>query len=37
VPGARLLEIPGMGHDLPVAVWPELVEAIAANTRRRAS
>ena len=28
VPGARILEIEGMGHDLPVAKLPEIVEAI---------
>lgn len=28
VPGARLLEIPGMGHDLPDAVHAALVDAI---------
>lgn len=30
IPGARLLEIPGMGHDIPKRVWPEVVEAIDA-------
>lgn len=34
VPGAELLLIPGMGHDLPRALWPRIVEAIAANARR---
>lgn len=34
VPGAELLIIEGMGHDLPPALWPQLVEAITANTRR---
>jgi len=28
VPGARLLEIDGMGHDLPERVWSEVVDAI---------
>jgi pimeloyl-ACP methyl ester carboxylesterase len=27
VPGARLIELDGMGHDLPVALWPQFVEA----------
>jgi len=36
VPGAELLEIPGMGHDLPAAVWPQIVEAIGTLTRRAA-
>jgi pimeloyl-ACP methyl ester carboxylesterase len=30
IPGARLLVIPGMGHDLPEQVWPEVADAIAA-------
>ncbi|HUS68385.1 MAG TPA: alpha/beta fold hydrolase [Kofleriaceae bacterium] len=29
VPGARLEIIAGMGHDLPPAIWPRLVDAIA--------
>ena len=29
VPGARLLMFPDMGHDLPVARWPEIVDAIS--------
>jgi pimeloyl-ACP methyl ester carboxylesterase len=31
IPGARLLRIPGMGHDLPPAVWPEIASAMADN------
>jgi pimeloyl-ACP methyl ester carboxylesterase len=31
VPGAKLLVIPGMGHDLPRAAWPQIVDAIVAN------
>jgi len=34
VPGARLELIEGMGHDLPRAVWPRIVGAIAAHARR---
>jgi pimeloyl-ACP methyl ester carboxylesterase len=34
IPGAELIEIDGWGHDLPPAVWPRLVEAIARNGRR---
>jgi pimeloyl-ACP methyl ester carboxylesterase len=34
IPGARLLEIPGMGHQLPPASsWDELVAAVGAQTR----
>lgn len=29
--GARLLKVDGMGHDLPRALWPELIEEIAAH------
>ena len=28
VPGARLLELEGMGHDLPRRVWPRVIDAI---------
>jgi pimeloyl-ACP methyl ester carboxylesterase len=34
IPGARLLEIEGMGHDLPRAAWPRIVDAIAENAAR---
>jgi pimeloyl-ACP methyl ester carboxylesterase len=29
IPGARLMVVQGMGHDLPEAAWPQLVPAIA--------
>ncbi|HZU71191.1 MAG TPA: alpha/beta fold hydrolase [Acidimicrobiales bacterium] len=35
VPGAELLMVPGMGHDLPEGAWPMIIEAIVANARRR--
>ncbi len=31
--GARLMNIAGMGHDLPPAIWPRLIDAIAANAQ----
>jgi pimeloyl-ACP methyl ester carboxylesterase len=34
IPGARLLLIPGMGHDLPRPAWPRIIEAIAENAAR---
>src|SRR3954470_21078994 len=34
IPGARLLMIPGMGHDLPRGAWPQIIEAIAQNAAR---
>jgi pimeloyl-ACP methyl ester carboxylesterase len=33
IPGARLLEIEGMGHDLPRGVWPRLLDAISEHAR----
>ncbi|MBY0464384.1 MAG: alpha/beta fold hydrolase [Burkholderiales bacterium] len=32
IPGAKLLTVPGMGHDLPTALLPQLVAAIADHT-----
>jgi len=35
IPGAELLLIEGMGHDLPHGgAWPKIVEAIAAHTQK---
>jgi pimeloyl-ACP methyl ester carboxylesterase len=34
IPGARLVAIPGMGHDLPRGVWPRLADAIAETAAR---
>jgi len=34
IPGARFMSIEGMGHDLPRAIWPRLIDAIVANARR---
>jgi pimeloyl-ACP methyl ester carboxylesterase len=31
IPGARLLSVEGMGHDLPRAAWPRLIDAIAEH------
>jgi pimeloyl-ACP methyl ester carboxylesterase len=36
IPGAKLMKIPGMGHDLPPALWPEIVDAIVDNAARGA-
>ena len=36
IPGARLLEIRGMGHDIPKRVWHQVVDAIAALAGERA-
>jgi pimeloyl-ACP methyl ester carboxylesterase len=37
IPGARLLTVPGMGHDLPHPLWPEVIEAIAEVAGRAAT
>jgi pimeloyl-ACP methyl ester carboxylesterase len=34
VPGARLVEIDGMGHDLPGGAWDRIVDAIVSNAER---
>jgi pimeloyl-ACP methyl ester carboxylesterase len=34
IAGAKLMRIEGMGHDLPRAAWPRLIDAIAAHTAR---
>jgi pimeloyl-ACP methyl ester carboxylesterase len=34
IPGAKLMKVQGMGHDLPRAVWPRLIDAIAELARK---
>jgi len=34
IPDAELLVVEGMGHDLPRAVWPPIIDRIAALVRR---
>jgi pimeloyl-ACP methyl ester carboxylesterase len=34
IPGARLLEIDGMGHDLPRGAWPQIIDGIAETAGR---
>jgi pimeloyl-ACP methyl ester carboxylesterase len=34
IPGARLITIDRMGHDLPRWAWPRITDAIAENARR---
>jgi pimeloyl-ACP methyl ester carboxylesterase len=31
VPGSKLMLMPGMGHDLPEALWDQIIDAIGAN------
>jgi pimeloyl-ACP methyl ester carboxylesterase len=33
VPGAKLLIVKGMGHALPISMWPQIIDAIAAHAR----
>jgi pimeloyl-ACP methyl ester carboxylesterase len=34
IPGAELIVIEGMGHDLPRQLWPRIVDAVVRNTER---
>lgn len=34
IPGADLMLVEGMGHDLPPQVWPRVVDAVAERARR---
>jgi pimeloyl-ACP methyl ester carboxylesterase len=34
IPGARLVRVEGMGHDLPRGAWPQIIGAITANAAR---
>lgn len=36
IPGAELVVIDGMGHDLPQGVWQRVIDAIATNAPREA-
>jgi pimeloyl-ACP methyl ester carboxylesterase len=36
IPDARLVIVPDMGHDLPPALWPQLIDEIALNAGRPA-
>jgi pimeloyl-ACP methyl ester carboxylesterase len=33
IPGAKLVVIKGMGHALPILMWPQIIEAIAAHAK----
>ena len=32
IPGARLLMLDGMGHDMPPELWPQIIDAICENS-----
>jgi pimeloyl-ACP methyl ester carboxylesterase len=34
IPGAKLMKIKGMGHDLPAAAWDQMIDGIEENARR---
>ncbi len=34
IPGAELMMVDGMGHDLPPQLWPRISERLVANARR---
>ena len=34
IPGARLVIIDGMGHDLPRGAWPRMLDEIEQNAAR---
>jgi pimeloyl-ACP methyl ester carboxylesterase len=34
IPGAELVLIPGMGHDLPEGAWDRIIDAITTNTTK---
>jgi len=36
IPGAQLMEVEGMGHDLPRGAWPQIIDAIADNAAKAA-
>jgi pimeloyl-ACP methyl ester carboxylesterase len=33
IPGAKLIVYPGMGHSLPKALWPTIIDAISGHAR----
>jgi pimeloyl-ACP methyl ester carboxylesterase len=33
VPGSKLLVLEGMGHALPISMWPQIIDAIANHAR----
>jgi pimeloyl-ACP methyl ester carboxylesterase len=33
IPGAKLVVIKGMGHALPISMWPQIIEAIVSHAK----
>src|SRR3954447_7165938 len=36
IPGAKFMKVKGMGHDMPRAAWPQIIDGIVANAERAA-
>jgi pimeloyl-ACP methyl ester carboxylesterase len=34
IPGGKLVVIEGMGHALPIPMWPQIIEAIISHAKR---
>ena len=37
IPGAKFLLIEGMGHALPIPMWPQIIDAIAKHAHGAAA
>ena len=37
IPGARLMMVDGMGHALPIEMWPQIIDAISAHAHGAAA
>jgi pimeloyl-ACP methyl ester carboxylesterase len=37
IPGAELVILPGMGHDLPRELWPQIIDAVTRTAARAAA
>ena len=37
IPGAKLLMIEGMGHALPIPMWPQIIDAIDKHAHAAAA
>jgi pimeloyl-ACP methyl ester carboxylesterase len=33
IPGARLMMVEGMGHDMPRGAWPQIIDAVSEHAR----
>ena len=37
IPGAKLLLVDGMGHALPIRMWPQIIDAIDRHAHSAAA